>query len=109
MTTVNSEKILNFFTASCEKIRELTYGIITKNGFKHDESVHFKCNPYYVLKGESVLTCSNGSWTSQVPKCLGILLFLELGTVVVLDMANLGMEGNPGLKLWLLSLNKIVH
>ena len=41
--------------------------IITVDGItKH---ISFSCNPNYVLKGKSLATCNNGTWSSSTPTC----------------------------------------
>lgn len=43
---------------------------ITVDGFI--KYISFSCNPNYVLRGESLARCINGTWTSSTPVCLKI-------------------------------------
>ena len=41
--------------------------VIKINGF--EKHISFSCNLNYVLKGESLATCNNGTWSSPTPTC----------------------------------------
>ena len=59
------------FVAPCRKLNALARSRITQGGFRHNENMKFECDPDYYLQGRNVLTCSDGTWNSAPPTCLG--------------------------------------
>ncbi|XP_046845739.1 sushi, von Willebrand factor type A, EGF and pentraxin domain-containing protein 1-like isoform X4 [Xenia sp. Carnegie-2017] len=56
--------------APCSKQRAPLHGRVTRDGFKHQEQISFECNGDYHLEGRNVLTCFDGAWNDNPPKCL---------------------------------------
>ncbi|XP_070546526.1 uncharacterized protein [Ptychodera flava] len=40
--------------------------------FAHNDTVTYTCNADYHLVGEGTLTCNDGQWDNEVPKCSGL-------------------------------------
>jgi hypothetical protein len=49
-------------------------GIRYDNTFQHNDRVRFACKSGKTMKGEAVLSCNNGEWDHDPPKCLGKLI-----------------------------------
>ncbi|XP_053177944.1 complement factor H-related protein 1-like [Scomber japonicus] len=41
----------------------------SKSGYDHGERVEYRCQHYYIMKGEAYKTCNNGEWTGEM-RCL---------------------------------------
>ena len=39
--------------------------------FRHGESVIFKCDDDFELKGQGAIDCRYGTWTDDIPQCRG--------------------------------------
>ena len=66
-----AHSVCRAFAAPFGKQSDPVDGSIKIPGFNHTEQFHFPCNDDYVLAGENVLKCSDGSWDYQAPRCLG--------------------------------------
>ncbi|XP_077390748.1 complement factor H-like [Festucalex cinctus] len=40
----------------------------SRSRYQHDETVEYKCQPYYKMEGRATMTCENGEWIGQI-KC----------------------------------------
>ena len=45
--------------APCKRLGSPAYGIMTQQGFRHNENIKFECNRNYYLEEGNVLTFSN--------------------------------------------------
>ena len=45
--------------------------------YKHGGSVVYSCFGDFVLDGRKTLTCTNGRWNYQVPRCQGNILCIS--------------------------------
>ena len=41
------------------------------NNYKHGKTVQYSCNPGFTLEGEAEVTCEEGTWNTDTPKCKG--------------------------------------
>lgn len=67
-----------FAVISCGEPGPIGNGIYIGNEFIFNKTVHYRCNPGYVMEpsGSSTLRCSkDGSWNQTKPSCRGKLNF----------------------------------
>ena len=68
----NTETILPLFfiVISCEEPEVPSGGMIIGYDFNIHSKIEFKCEPGYLLKGQSTLVCNrNGLWSEDIPSC----------------------------------------
>ena len=41
------------------------------NNYTHGKTFRYFCNLVYTLEGEAQLTCEDGRWNTDIPKCKG--------------------------------------
>ena len=56
------------FISDCNDLQELTNGNIVYSMQK--QSATMSCNAGYILIGQSTLTCLDGTWNSEIPRCM---------------------------------------
>ena len=59
------------FAASCQKPGIVRQGLKIGNDFRHGKSVRYQCDDTYILEGKDQLTCDDGKWNFDPPKCKG--------------------------------------
>ena len=57
--------------ATCQKPGGVRHGIKIGNDFGHGKSVRYQCNDNYTLEGKDRITCDDGNWNFDRPKCKG--------------------------------------
>ena len=57
--------------ASCHDPGFLAQGSKTGNVFAHGQTVIYECVQGYTLEGNNQITCVDGKWDSERPKCKG--------------------------------------
>ena len=57
--------------ASCQKPGRVTHGVKIGNDFGHGKSVRYQCDDNYILEGNNRITCDDGKWNFDPPKCKG--------------------------------------
>ncbi|XP_072166564.1 CUB and sushi domain-containing protein 3-like [Diadema setosum] len=55
--------------ANCENPGFPANGQALGNDYAHGAVVEFRCNDNYTMTGNSNITCFNGSWSSELPRC----------------------------------------
>ena len=61
-----------FTTGPCRRFVAPTNGEIIKDGFKHKETVRFRCNDGFQTVGNPNRLCNFGVWNDHnVPRCEG--------------------------------------
>ena len=64
--------------ANCQSPGDINHGLKFGNNYKHGKAVRYFCNLGYTLEGEAELTCEDGRWNTDTPKCKGKRWFLFL-------------------------------
>ena len=57
--------------ANCQSPGDINHGLQFGNNYTHGKTVRYFCNPGYTLEGEVALTCEDGRWNTDTPKCKG--------------------------------------
>ena len=57
--------------ADCRSPADINHGLKIGNNYTHGETVRYFCNLGYALEGEAQLTCEDGRWNTDIPKCKG--------------------------------------
>ena len=75
-----SPSSLLFFlnSANCRPPGDINHGLKFGNNYTHGKTVRYFCNPGYALEGEAQLTCEDGIWNTDTPKCKSRHSFLFL-------------------------------
>ena len=60
-----------FNVANCRSPDDLNHGLKIGNNYTHGKTVRYFCNLGYTLEGEAQLTCEDGRWNTDIPKCKG--------------------------------------
>ncbi|XP_073244349.1 sushi, von Willebrand factor type A, EGF and pentraxin domain-containing protein 1-like isoform X2 [Porites lutea] len=55
--------------ASCQKPGGVRHGVKIGNDFAHGKSVRYQCDGNYILEGKDRITCDDGKWNFDPPKC----------------------------------------
>ncbi|KAL9989281.1 hypothetical protein ACROYT_G003814 [Oculina patagonica] len=55
--------------ASCQSLADIAHGRKIGSDFSHGRTVRFECDAEYTLEGNTRLTCDDGTWNSDPPKC----------------------------------------
>ena len=69
------------FTGTCGDPTQLANGHREYTNITEGSRITFKCNPGYILSGDTFSVCqSNGQWSNEHPECISKLLatFLRL-------------------------------
>ena len=57
--------------ANCRSPGDINHGLKIGNNYKHGKTVRYSCNAGFTLEGEAQLTCVEGRWNTDTPKCKG--------------------------------------
>ena len=60
-----------FHSANCRSPGDVDHGLKFGNNYTHGKTVRYFCMPGYALEGEAELTCEDGRWNTDTPKCKG--------------------------------------
>ena len=60
-----------FNLANCQSPGDTNHGLKFGNNYAHGKTVSYFCNLGYTLEGEAKLTCEDGRWNNDTPKCKG--------------------------------------
>ena len=68
--------VLRFFLsvqikANCRSPGDINHGLKIGNNYKHGKTVRYSCNAGFTLEGEAEVTCEEGTWNTNTPKCKG--------------------------------------
>ena len=58
-------------TVNCRSPGDITHGLKIGNNYKHGKTVRYSCNAGFTLEGEAEVTCEEGTWNTDTPKCKG--------------------------------------
>ena len=57
--------------ATCRPPGGVDHGIKNGNEYGHGKTVKYECDAEYTLEGQNQLTCDDGKWNADPPKCRG--------------------------------------
>ena len=57
--------------ANCRSPGDINHGLKIGDNYKHGKKVRYSCNLGYTLEGEAEVTCEEGTWNTDTPKCKG--------------------------------------
>ena len=57
--------------ASCRSPGGIARGKKTGSNYGHGKTVRYDCDAEYTLEGKNILTCDDGKWNYDSPKCRG--------------------------------------
>ena len=57
--------------ANCRSPGDINHGLKIGNNYKHGKTVRYSCNAGFTLEGEAEVTCEEGTWNTDTPKCKG--------------------------------------
>ncbi|CAH3145902.1 unnamed protein product, partial [Porites lobata] len=57
--------------ANCRSPGDINHGLKIGDNYKHGKTVRYSCNLGYTLEGEAEVTCEEGTWNTDTPKCKG--------------------------------------
>ena len=55
--------------ANCQSPGHINHGLKIGKNYKHGKTVRYSCNLGYTLEGEAEVTCEEGTWNTDTPKC----------------------------------------
>ncbi|XP_073243400.1 CUB and sushi domain-containing protein 1-like [Porites lutea] len=58
--------------ADCRSPGDINHGLKIGNNYKHGKTVQYSCNPGFTLEGEAEVTCEEGTWNTDTPKCKAV-------------------------------------
>ena len=58
-------------SASCPEPGRIKHGNKIGQNYGHGKTVRYRCNSGYTLEGEDRLTCDDGRWNLNMPRCKG--------------------------------------
>ena len=70
-TSSSSSSFFYFHSANCRSPGDINHGLKFGSNYTHGKTVRYFCNPGYTLEGEAELTCEDGRWNTDTPKCKG--------------------------------------
>ena len=57
--------------ANCRSPGDINHGLKIGDNYKHGKTVRYSCNAGFTLEGEAEVTCEEGTWNTDTPKCKG--------------------------------------
>ena len=70
--------------ANCRSPGDISHGLKIGNNYKHGKTVRYSCNAGFTLEGEAEVTCEEGTWNTDTPKCKGT--FVSVNELVFRDI-----------------------
>ena len=55
----------------CPSPGDINHGLKIGKNYKHGKTVRYSCNLGYTIEGEAEVTCEEGTWNADTPKCKG--------------------------------------
>lgn len=59
------------FLASCQAPGGIAHGYKFGTDYRHGKTVRYQCDEMHTLKGKTRLTCNDGKWNYNPPRCNG--------------------------------------
>ena len=57
--------------ANCRSPGDINHGLKSGDNYKHGKTVRYSCNAWFTHEGEAEVTCEEGTWNTDTPKCKG--------------------------------------
>ncbi|CAH3174212.1 unnamed protein product, partial [Porites evermanni] len=58
--------------ANCRSPADINHGLKIGDNYKHGKTVRYSCNAGFTLEGEAEVTCEEGTWNTDTPKCKAV-------------------------------------
>ena len=68
---LNATTTPSSIAASCQNPGRVKHGVKIGNDYGHGKTVRYQCDGNYILEGTDQLTCHDGKWNFDLPKCKG--------------------------------------